>query len=484
MLLAIVIAPYYNIRMPGGGIAGAALLLACGAVLAWLSIQSVAKVIGNILGSRLKLGLTTLLAIGLSVQVGAAVITAPIPESDMEQYLLLAERLASDASYESDGRFAYLPPGLPLTLAPFVKVFGANLHAVIVMNAMLYAASVLALWTIAVRLFGRAVAAMAVALFSIWPTRLLMAGLASKENLTLAMLLVGIALALKAFDPSTRRPVWAAFGSGAAFGLGALAQPGLALFVAMTPLMYRFAARTLGKHAFITRLAVILAGMALCIAPWTVRNCIVFEGKFCGISTNGGSVFYRANNPQATGTWTDEGEIAIEHLPELEQNELGFRLGREWIMSHPLQAAALSMRKLIYLLGTDDYGPYWGILRATGLRDEEAYRINPPARIATFHIANIVSLVFWVLLAALCVRALLIYRAQNLLAFENVLPLVYPLLYSACVFAVFESGSRQHIAATGPLFILAASACAAHVSDPRWASRKVEWLPKPDSGVS
>jgi hypothetical protein len=43
------------------------------------------------------------------------------------------------------------------------------------------------------------------------------------------------------------------------------------------------------------------------VAPWSIRNYRVFDA-FVPISTNGGGVFYLANNPLATGHYTDIGE--------------------------------------------------------------------------------------------------------------------------------------------------------------------------------
>jgi hypothetical protein len=62
---------------------------------------------------------------------------------------------------------------------------------------------------------------------------------------------------------------------------------------------------------------VFAAGYSATVGLWQWRNCVVFEGRFCGISTNGGNVAYRANNPLATGLWTREGLVRITDLPEL-----------------------------------------------------------------------------------------------------------------------------------------------------------------------
>ena len=72
--------------------------------------------------------------------------------------------------------------------------------------------------------------------------------------------------------------------------------------------------------------------------------------------------------------------------------------------------------------------------------------------------ATWVSLVFWVIVIAWSARAIGSNgRIGQFPDGERLLPLIYPLLYGAAVFSVFESGSRQHMAAAGVLLVLAAS---------------------------
>lgn len=461
LLLAIIVSPYHSIQWPEGGRFGAAILFASGVILAWLMVKHVAGKACKLLGAHVRTQrLLTLIVVGVIVQIVAAAITAPVPTSDFKAYLSLAERLASGAGYVDEaGHLAFWPPGLPLALTPLVWIFGANLVAVTAGNVLLFVLGAVAVWSISCRLFDRSIANVSVLLYTIWPTRILNAGLPGKESLTLAMLLVGTALCLKALDRTQRRSWALGIAAGGAFGLASLAQPGLLLFVLLIPIAFRFAARSLGIPAFAWRIGVILAGVMVCVAPWMIRNYIVFEGRFCGVATNGGSVFYRANNPLATGAWIAEGEIPITHLPELEQNRLGFALGLEWIKSHPADTLNISLRKLLYFLAGDDHGPYWAIFRGTGLKEDEAFRTNSSWRMAGYELARVSSWIFWIFFTALGARALLALRSQPSPATERFLPLIYPLLYSACVFMIFESGSRQHIAAAGPLFALAAFAC-------------------------
>src|SRR5262249_35722588 len=147
------------------------------------------------------------------------------------------------------------------------------------------------------------------------------------------------------------------------------------------------------------------------------------------------------------------------HLPELEQNRVGYELGTRWVREHPRDMAALSIRKLVYLFGADDFGAYYAIYRGTGNDDKDTSQAVSSSRMTAFRVAALVSLVFWLLILAACLRALVVWWNQRaeLRQLAYSLPLIYLLLYSTVVFSVFESGSRQHMVATAPLLPLAAA---------------------------
>lgn len=457
LIAIVVIAPYAN--MQARGLAGALLLLFAGLGLAWVLIachpidRFVLHFVANPMPSPVFVALA-----GLCAQVLSGILTAPVPVSDMKTYLDLAERLASGQSYvTSGGQLAFWPPGLPLFLCPFVFMFGATLTAVIVANAVLFLIAAWAIWCLSVALFSRNVGVLALILYCIWPSRLLSAGLASKENLTVTLMVLGMAMMLKAVQPDSRGRVAQSVAGGCAFGLASLAQPGLMLLGATLPVMFRGWLAPLRPRNVLAILALGVVGYLAVTVPWQVRNCIVFEGKFCGIATNGGSVAYRANNPLASGLWTEQGSIPIVHLPELEQNEVGFRMAKEWILANPSDFTGLALRKLRYLLGSDDQGAYWGVLRGDGEINEARMQENlSDVRRTWFTILQVVSLIFWVIVAALSVRACHRLWNERREGLDRYVLLVYPLLYCAAVFAVFESGARQHMVAVGPLLVLAA----------------------------
>ncbi len=455
---AAVIAPYYMFEWPGSGRAGTLLLLCAGLVLAAVAIGPGGHYLRRMLDRATdKLTLRAILVLGLVLQVVTALATAPVPVSDGKMYLSLAAMLSEGRYADNLGQIAFWPPGLPLVLSPLVALLGAGMLSVVIANLLFYAIGAVSAWRLGSDMFDRRSGLLAAFLFTVWPSRFLSAAVVSKENLTIAMMLAGASLTVLAFRRNDGKWWLPAAAAGAAFGLAAMAQPGLLLFVLMIPLAYRLFLATGARFVAVSGV-VFLVGI-LTLMPWHLRNCYVFNGEFCGLATNGGSVFYRANNPLATGEWTPEGKIPITHLPELEQNRLGFALGKQWITENPQQFAMLAARKLGLLLRDDRYGAYWGILRAEGGTHSEAVRDASPGRNLAYKIGHWVSLAFWILICCWSARALIgILLSRDRVQAERALVFVYPLLYSAAVFSVFESDRRQHLMALGFLIVFAAGA--------------------------
>jgi hypothetical protein len=210
------------------------------------------------------------------------------------------------------------------------------------------------------------------------------------------------------------------------------------LLVAFALLLRPFRGRALA-HA-------VAAGvvMAAVIAPWTIRNDRLLHG-FVPISTNGGDVFYRANNPLATGDYTERGELDPWDYAadEAGWNAAAFRLGAEWIASNPGAFLGLMAPKQALLLGTDHFGPNYGLKRGCGVTDGR--------HDAAVALCDLWWAAFWVLavLGAIRAREAFCRTPAGVAALLLVLALV-------AVHSVFESHSRHHVPFFGQLALLAA----------------------------
>jgi 4-amino-4-deoxy-L-arabinose transferase-like glycosyltransferase len=232
---------------------------------------------------------------------------------------------------------------------------------------------------------------------------------------------------------------WHLLLTGGLIGCATLTQPSFILLPAVLGLAEVAATGSLRvplRHGL-----VVVFGVALVLAPWIWRNYRIF-GELVMVSTNGGDVLYRANNPLATGTYTERGEVDLQGMAELERNRRGGELAREWIRNHPRQFLHLAFRKQIAFLGDDNMGAYETLRRGLG--------IGGP----TLHLAKLVSTGYWMLIWMLILLGWL--RAPTLYQ----LPLFsIPLLIVICqlvIDSVYESGSRHHVPLSGLLAILAA----------------------------
>ncbi|MEX2271078.1 MAG: tetratricopeptide repeat protein [Vicinamibacterales bacterium] len=146
--------------------------------------------------------------------------------------------------------------------------------------------------------------------------------------------------------------------TGVFFALGALNRPNMAFgamaVVAACVLMRRFRPATL-----------LIAGLLIGLAPAAIRN-IVVAGEWSLVSSHGGLNFYIGNNETATGFYHEVPGIRplIEGQQEDARKVASEALGREvgdaeasdyfrdralaWIAGHPIDAAALFVRKIYY----------------------------------------------------------------------------------------------------------------------------------------
>lgn len=471
--LAVIVAPYANINWPNSGPIGAATLLVGGIVLLAGLWTLTGRVQARVLIGSHAMRLPWSLLLGGCIQLVVAAAAAPVPVFDDATYLSIATSLVATGEYLDDaGRLAFYPPGYPLCLAPFIAIFDAPFPAVVACNLVLYAIAATSVWKTAERLFGPQTAFVAFWLFTVWPSRILVGSLPVRENLTVSAIMAGFALTLIGLS-GRRAQLSRSVPAGLCFGLATLAQPGFQLFTLALPIAFRQYARFVGGRRFALFFATTILTASLTTMPWQVRNYVVFDGAFRGISTNGGSVFYRANNPMATGIHAVRGEIDLAQFSELEQNALGYELGRQWILENPVSFAKLAGKKLLHLLSDDNYGAYFAIYRGDGRSADHpasATDVAAVARTRAYEIVALVSLLFWLVLAVSAARQIVAALPAPRSLGASLTPLLYPLLYSAIVYSIFESGTRQRMVATAFLIIVAAREFVAEHTNQKVAS--------------
>jgi 4-amino-4-deoxy-L-arabinose transferase-like glycosyltransferase len=307
-----------------------------------------------------------LLVVGLAIASRLALLVwlpmAPLNEiavsgdGDTRYYVRLARHLESHGEYAQGHLRAYMPPGYPAFLSGLLKLGGDSRSIQVVQN-LLYVVAVLMLGALASRRRGWLTGALAATLALASPIWLLLPQRALSETLFVALVALGIFMALSGGTPP-------AFGlallGGVGFGLAALVREmGLLLGGILAVVVGAWAWRE-GRRARAAALAAtVLLGTVIPVLPWTARNYSVL-GQIVPISTNGPINLYIGNNPEATGVYIwrlpPEGQAVWNRQDEGRSNELftSGLAGREalaHIRANPGRTLALVPDKLWALWG-------------------------------------------------------------------------------------------------------------------------------------
>jgi 4-amino-4-deoxy-L-arabinose transferase-like glycosyltransferase len=452
VLEALYTVPKYTWDLAVGGRAGIGVLLGMGiaaaaAALLWAARYRLAALLQAV-GERLAAvprwrWLALVIGGGLVLRL-AWTILFPAPfVSDGLAYYDLAARLAHGLTYQTpQAEWAEWPPGYPFVLMVHFRLLGVSPWTVNVANLLLFAGAMLAVYALA-RRFGEATARLATLLLALWPNLIASAGVATKESVIIFLLPVLLLLYLRAGEePSPGKAAATRFAAGIVLGYSTLTQPGILLFVGVF-LAYELLFRT-SVLRMAARLALIAAGMLIVILPWSVRNYRVLHTPVL-VSSSGGDVFYRANNPRATGGWIADGERSLRPYDELTRSRLGYQWGKEWIRENPDDFLLLSLQKQVLFLGDDGVGVYETLKRGLGI-DGKSYAL-----------AKLGANAYWWGIWALVLAAFLVRAATSWARRPEVVLFLLTILYFWAIDSVFESGARHHTPLVGVLAILAAS---------------------------
>jgi 4-amino-4-deoxy-L-arabinose transferase-like glycosyltransferase len=243
-----------------------------------------------------------LVAVALLVRVGAIVVDTPYaPLNDSADYDRHARSIVAEFTYPppipsiapSGGPTAFRGPGYPLVLGAVYAVTGDSVEAGRYVNAALGALAVLLLYLITSRLFSRRVALVAAGLLAVYPPLAFLSLELYSEPLFIDLML-GAVLAALVYGKD-RRLRWA-LAAGALAGLAALTRQNGVLLIPILAWALSLPPRR-RLAAFGAPLAAGIAAV-LVIAPWTIRNYVVFN-DFVPLSTGGGFNLAGVFNPDA-----------------------------------------------------------------------------------------------------------------------------------------------------------------------------------------
>jgi hypothetical protein len=363
-----------------------------------------------------KHGLMLAIVVGIILRVIWVLAFPAQASSDGMVYLNLAKRIIAGDDYQIAGTRAYWPPGYPFFLSVWLRVFSPEV-AVPISQIFLFIIGVSGVYRLTNKFSNPSSAAFSSFLFAIWPNLVSHVGTPEKEILVMALLIwafVGIL---------SSKPI-IFFITGMALGGATLIQPSTQLLI---PALLIFVLIESNWKSW-ARPCLFLLGAVLVIAPWSLRNYETLE-SFKLVSTNGGDVLYRANNPLATGGYTSQGEIDLSHLGEVERDRTGKELAVKWIQENPVDFLKLALEKQIRFMGDDAAGVF-STFRAQG--EQRTNKLYIPLKLA----ANLWWLGVW-----LCIAALIIAGAR----LGPATFLVWGWIYFFALHSVFEAVGKYHV---------------------------------------
>jgi len=230
---------------------------------------------------------------------------------DSERYINLANNLIKRGMYSYEGResTANDTPGFPLFLAGLRLAFGPGLLAIYIAQIILSVATVLMVFFIAQACFSDQAGLCAAVLAAIYPLGFIFVATPLTETLYTFLVTSFLAILFKI----THGRLWAV-AAGILGGVTILTRPVAAGFIGLVCLILALkpTSRKLGLLS--------LAGILLVMAPWVIRNAVVF-GEFIPLSTASGYQIYGGNAPDATGGSNGHMSAGVDfaHPPEQPQ---------------------------------------------------------------------------------------------------------------------------------------------------------------------
>jgi 4-amino-4-deoxy-L-arabinose transferase-like glycosyltransferase len=281
---------------------------------------------------------------------------------DASGYWELGHRLASGDSYaiHTPPRYVLRTPGFPLLLAASIKAFGSRVLAARLVLVVIGTASCLLVWMLCRRFTDSRTSILALWCAAVAPLHVGMTPLILSETffgfgvLLCLLLLSKLPLPFESSESAgSVRPQalsrlalsLQACAAGACCGMTVLIRPGWLPWVAIAVLLVcglkqRVSVRALVATSF-------LAGAALVLAPWTVRNHSV-TGHWVVTSLWSGPSLYDGLRPGATGAsdmqFVDSDGLYAQ-LGEYEANAEYTRRALEFARANPIPAMQLAFVK-------------------------------------------------------------------------------------------------------------------------------------------
>jgi 4-amino-4-deoxy-L-arabinose transferase-like glycosyltransferase len=255
------------------------------------------------------------------------------PVFDASAYAAIAANLDRGEGFTLGQRAtqpaANYSPGLPLFVAGLYEVSG-GVHERLarVVLALIGTLSVLFPYLLGRRLSGPLAGLVGAAAVAIYPALLEYQGMLMGEPLAATLLSSAVLAALWAADGGM--PRWLL--PGALFGALTLVRPEYLAVTVLVALVVFARSWREDRGRAATRGALLLAGLAVVVVPWTIRNAVVLD-RFVPVSTGGGQVLFAGSYLPSDGDPERVGAEVVERHPDLFAPAAAQRLRLEQILA-------------------------------------------------------------------------------------------------------------------------------------------------------
>jgi 4-amino-4-deoxy-L-arabinose transferase-like glycosyltransferase len=256
--------------------------------------------------------------------------------SDAVLYDALAQSLLRGDGFTYQGQAtAFVVPGYPAFLAGIYALFGRDLVAVGMVQAILGAVSAVFIASTTARLAGPMAGRAAGVIVAFYPHFLIWTGFALTENLSLPL----TAFALWALVRAEMEAHWRNYLlAGLALAAAVLARGNLVVFLPVAAVLALSHSKQRKRWSYAT---VLLLAAVAPLLPWVIRNAVVLGTPV--LATEGGQVLWAAYNPRASELHAN-GYVYVEPLPEavvpggteLELSAQYARAGLAYLKTQPL----------------------------------------------------------------------------------------------------------------------------------------------------
>lgn len=309
--------------------------------------------------------LWAIVALGVALRLLLIVALPQSPYSDGAWYVERARELAAGLGYQEGGHpTAFWPAGYPVLLSVTMRAFGPSLVGAMLCNLVAAAATIMLVAWFGRRIGGsRMVGQLAALGYALYPSHVAYSGAAMAEVVSTALVLGATA----AMVAARGRAGWL-IGAGLLFGAATLMRAQFLYFPAGVAIALWLMPRAANWRRTGMSALFVYLGMAIAIAPLTLRNHAVF-GEWILISTNGGVALRTGASDDATGDhldwnaarWAAEGVPFERRVADQVAADKAIRAhATAWIAANPARWVALMPVKA-FALWAKDTDAFWGL---------------------------------------------------------------------------------------------------------------------------